>query len=36
MSYIVSFFAVLNRPTVGGPAPQIKAHTTAEEMMGLL
>ncbi|WP_347351017.1 hypothetical protein [Intrasporangium sp.] len=36
MSFIVSFFAVLNRPSVDGPATQTKAHTTAEEMMGLL
>lgn len=36
MSYIVSFFAVLNRPSPRGSVRQIKAHTTAEEMIGLL
>lgn len=36
MSYLVSFFAAMARPSVGGPVPQFKAHTTAEEMLGLL
>ncbi len=36
MSYIVSFFAVLNRPSKGQPVGQYNRNTTQEEMMGLL
>lgn len=35
MSYLVSLFAAFNRPSRNGAA-QRRAHTTAEEMMGLL
>ncbi len=34
MSYIVSFFAALNRPSMGQPYRHY-AHTTDEEMLGL-
>lgn len=36
MSHIVTFFAAMNRPSKHAPAGQYKAHTTNEEMMGLL
>ena len=36
MSQIVMFFAAMNRPSKQQPVGQYKAHTTNEEMMGLL
>ena len=36
MSHIVTFFAAMNRPSKQQPVGQYKAHTTNEEMMGLL
>lgn len=36
MSHFVSFFAALNRPSRRQPVGQYKAHTTYEEMLGLL
>lgn len=35
MSYIVSFFAALNRPSMGHSVRHHDAHTTDEEMIGL-
>ena len=36
MSHFVSFFTALNRPSRLQPVGQYKAHTTYEEMLGLL
>lgn len=36
MTYIVSFFAVLNRPPKSQPVGPYNSNTTYEEMMGLL
>ena len=36
MSHIVTFFAAMNRPSKQQPVGQYRAHTTNEEMMGLL
>jgi hypothetical protein len=35
MSYIVSFFAALNRPSVGPSTRHHDVHTTDEELLGL-
>jgi hypothetical protein len=36
MSYIVSFFAAMNRPPTGIPVGQYNSSTTFEERLGLL